>query len=881
MTKITWKGMAGSAAILLIFCACFMVGVGLAAAAPSVSVDPQMNEYDAGDTFQVTVDVDSDAENLRAVNLQLGYDPAVLMVNDITDENLLGAGALIAPGSGDDGAGMISYGIASTAGAYTPEAGTMLTIEFEVKAGAANGTYDLDLDAVVLKDETNTVIPGVAVTDGTVKVGDLPDTVVDIIVNSPDHETLETAVGEAGLVGALSGDGPFTVFAPTDAAFDALPAGVLPALLADPAGDLTDVLLYHVLAGKVMSTDLTDGMTATTLLGEDVMVTIVGDEIFINDAKVTVADIEAENGVVHVIDAVLIPPAEPAGPEVKIVPATSGPVAPGDTFQVTVDVDSDAENLRAVNLQLDYDPTVLMVNDITNENLLGAGALVAPGSGDDGAGMITYGIASTTGAYTPEAGTMLTIEFEVQVGAMDGVYDLDLNNVVLKDEANAVIAGVAVADGEVEVAGGAVPEMPEVMISPEASGPVDIGDTFQVTVDVDSDAENLRAVNLQLDYDPTVLMVNDITNENLLGAGALVAPGSGDDGAGMITYGIAATGGVYTPEAGTMLTIEFEVLTGATDGIYDLDLNNVVLKDEANVPIAGVMVTDGTVEVSTVPNVVPVPEIISHSDGDVVSKTQIVEVIDNSSQDDIKTATFEVFADINGNCDDDDAGETWTVFGTDNDGSDGWTAALDTTTVPDGQYLIKATLDDGRDTAFYIVCVEVYNPEGIILMPGWNLISVPETLENSTIEHVLQDFDDTQVDSVFYDNGSMMTVPTDFEPLKAYWVHNNMSEEVVVNEDYLTPMVPSTPPSLMLHPGWNAIGHTSKTDLPAEIALSTIDSSYVKVKGPWVSSAEEYAYVGFNGVEGVINGNQVGTDVFVMDVYEGYFVFVTEECVLA
>ena len=134
-------------------------------------------------------------------------------------------------------------------------------------------------------------------------------TVVDIIVNSPDHTTLETAVVAAGLADDLSGDGPFTVFAPTDDAFAALPEGTLDALLEDPTGALADILLYHVVSGKAMSTDLSDGQMITTLLGKDVTVTINGEGVFINDAKVTVADLVADNGVVHVIDAVLLPPA--------------------------------------------------------------------------------------------------------------------------------------------------------------------------------------------------------------------------------------------------------------------------------------------------------------------------------------------------------------------------------------------------------------------------------------------------------------------------------------------------------------------------------------------------------------------------------------------
>jgi uncharacterized surface protein with fasciclin (FAS1) repeats len=132
-------------------------------------------------------------------------------------------------------------------------------------------------------------------------------TVVDIIADSPDHDTLETAIIAAGLDDDLAGEGPFTVFAPTDDAFKALPAGALDVLLADPTGLLTNALLYHMASGKLMSTDLSDGQIITTLSGLDVTVTVNQDGIFINNAKVTVADLEADNGVVHVVDAVIVP----------------------------------------------------------------------------------------------------------------------------------------------------------------------------------------------------------------------------------------------------------------------------------------------------------------------------------------------------------------------------------------------------------------------------------------------------------------------------------------------------------------------------------------------------------------------------------------------
>ena len=132
-------------------------------------------------------------------------------------------------------------------------------------------------------------------------------TVVDIIVNSADHDTLESAVVAAELADDLSGPGPFTVFAPTDAAFAALPDGTIETLLSDPTGTLAQILLYHVVGGQSLSTDLSDGQTIATLQGEDVTVTIGMNGVMINGATVVVADILADNGVIHVIDAVLLP----------------------------------------------------------------------------------------------------------------------------------------------------------------------------------------------------------------------------------------------------------------------------------------------------------------------------------------------------------------------------------------------------------------------------------------------------------------------------------------------------------------------------------------------------------------------------------------------
>lgn len=135
-----------------------------------------------------------------------------------------------------------------------------------------------------------------------------PATVVDIAVGSPDHTTLVAAVTAAGLAETLSGPGPFTVFAPTNAAFDALPAGTVDDLLKPENKEkLASILTYHVVAGNVMSTDLTDGMKAKTVNGAEVTITIKDGKVMVDGANVTTADIKAGNGVVHVIDAVIMP----------------------------------------------------------------------------------------------------------------------------------------------------------------------------------------------------------------------------------------------------------------------------------------------------------------------------------------------------------------------------------------------------------------------------------------------------------------------------------------------------------------------------------------------------------------------------------------------
>ena len=134
--------------------------------------------------------------------------------------------------------------------------------------------------------------------------------IVDTAVAAGNFKTLAAALGAAGLINTVSGPGPFTVFAPTDAAFAKLPAGTVENLLKPENKDqLTAILTYHVVAGKVMAADVVKLSEAKTVNGKMLKVKVNGDSVMVNDANVTATDIAASNGVIHVIDSVIIPKA--------------------------------------------------------------------------------------------------------------------------------------------------------------------------------------------------------------------------------------------------------------------------------------------------------------------------------------------------------------------------------------------------------------------------------------------------------------------------------------------------------------------------------------------------------------------------------------------
>ncbi len=132
--------------------------------------------------------------------------------------------------------------------------------------------------------------------------------IVETAVANGSFKTLVAAVTAAGLAETLSGPGPFTVFAPVDDAFAALPAGTVESLVEPENKEkLTGILTYHVVAGKVLSTDLTDGMTAATVNGQKITIRLTDGKVLVNGAEVVIADVETDNGVIHAINKVIMP----------------------------------------------------------------------------------------------------------------------------------------------------------------------------------------------------------------------------------------------------------------------------------------------------------------------------------------------------------------------------------------------------------------------------------------------------------------------------------------------------------------------------------------------------------------------------------------------
>ena len=194
-----------------------------------------------------------------------------------------------------------------------PMAALLLALGMTAAACGSDTQASVDAAAEAVAAEAEEAMEDGAMEDEAMEddaMADLPATVVDIALSSDDFSTLVAAVTEADLVETLQGEGPFTVFAPTNAAFEQALADLgLTAEELLASDDLASILTYHVVPGKIMAADAiaADGTEVATVNGDTIMVTVVDGNVMIDGATVTTADLEAGNGVVHVIDSVILP----------------------------------------------------------------------------------------------------------------------------------------------------------------------------------------------------------------------------------------------------------------------------------------------------------------------------------------------------------------------------------------------------------------------------------------------------------------------------------------------------------------------------------------------------------------------------------------------
>jgi transforming growth factor-beta-induced protein len=187
--------------------------------------------------------------------------------------------------------------------------GEAISIEIVDGSVILNGEVEVIITDIEASNGVIHVIDGVLLPPAMMPEAEELQTIAEIAAGDENFSTLVAALEAAGLVETFAGEGEFTVFAPTNDAFAALPEGTVAALLADPEGDLTNILLYHVVEGAVLAETVVTLDAATTLLGEDVTITVTEDgRVLLNDSvEVIITDIIASNGVIHVIDAVLLP----------------------------------------------------------------------------------------------------------------------------------------------------------------------------------------------------------------------------------------------------------------------------------------------------------------------------------------------------------------------------------------------------------------------------------------------------------------------------------------------------------------------------------------------------------------------------------------------
>jgi hypothetical protein len=511
---------------------------------------------------------------------------------------------------------------------------------------------------------------------------------------------------------------------------------------------------------------------------------------------------------------------------------SSQTVAPGDTITVSLDVNNPDDRI------------------IVDDMVPAGWSITDAGTGDtsesDHIKWVEYGgtVASTT--YT----------YDVQVPmSASGTYNFDGTYILTSGAAEASILG----ESEVTVNGDGNGDAMDVSrdLSSQTVAP---GDTITVSLDVNNPDDRIIVDEMI----PTGLTLTDAGTGDNSEAGHLK----------WVEYG----GSV----ASTTYTYDVQVPMSATNGtVYNFTGTYILTSGQTETTITGELQATVEVEdeVSATRDIMPEPAEVGPCDEFNVS----IEVMNDGEGSQVVETIPEGFEYVS------------STLGVPNSIVDG----NEVTFILDGEttfeYTVRASNEEGTHAFDGVVedtemneypvggetTIDVVLPEGIAIQPGWNFMSVPSELNNSSVGYVLAD---VNYDALVYYNASSGTwdTVTDFEPLKGYWIKSSEDCTQVIAEDMLEPEVPAVPATMTVYEGWNAIGYTDSTDtLSAELVLGSIDESYTTVKGPYNPATMSYEQIGHNGETGVISGIHVGTDVYDMGPYEGHWVYVTEETTLS
>ncbi|WP_231585493.1 fasciclin domain-containing protein [Methanosarcina sp. WWM596] len=756
-------------------------------------------------------------------------------------------------------------------------------------------------------------------------------TIMNLIGENGNFTIISGYFNNSSLNTTLAGDEPHTVFVPKDDAFKNVSESTLEALMKDPAA-LEQMLLYHVTNGTLMAENLANVSNITTLQGSELPVNVTDERTFVGEAEVLQANLTADNGVVHVIDAVLIPPKAPS--EEKDIIETATEDGNFTTLLTAIRAANLTDTLKGEGPYTVFTPTDEAFNALPNgtiESLLN--------DTDTLTKILLYHVASER----------LMAEDVVNITNIKTLQGSDI-------PVNVTEEGVFVGDAQiimkdVNASNGVIHAIDVVLIPPEPAPEQNLTVLYNDTVNLTE--ENVKFRNASLNY----------TIANLTDFGALYATGLDFNAA--LAQNMTGNVTNMTNVPFVFKSIEGVENNNTTGEMWFVYINGEPAKEYFGInPVSygdklNFWYTTGKSGEALIENATYV---INITIAEMMAKDTIIEAAQNQT----RLATFVNATETANLTETLNGTEPYTVFIPSNEAFNELPVEtrnklMNNTTllrnvlsyhVLSGKYVRKQlasmnTVNNIQGDALQIkmvgenitiqnaivtqiivvnngvICIidkVLIPPDSGLLSDGnqtdgnqtdgnqtdgnqtdgnqtdgnqtdgnqtedqagnWYFFSIPFKANNTSVDYLLSDVNYT---SLIYYNAStrLFEDVSNIEPLKGYWINVPNGTEFNASEQFASveKKQVTVPPSLQTYPGWNALGSPVNETISAEIAFTTIDSSYTKIVGPWVSgnnTTGHYQYVGYNGFNGTLGENQLGTEEFEVKPYEGYWVFVKEE----